>query len=373
MYLPCTLLPSICPSGPSWGMGLLIIFSTVRTPIIGRLGLGCVRSGLPCHKEELHSKKLGPVESGEMAVLFILHDNALCRLLVPLAHTFPPQWDHTLNVKYARTLHPFIGTLMIPFYIFVRNAHPEMTKRVLVPFERLGSWSLETYLLQFHIFLNRQASFHAVIVPTLLHVNMIWCMILYIACAARLFDLSNGFREIAFGASRAGLGKAMVGLAVGIGVCFGIWNIPVFQDFQSTWKALYGVVYACAACVLVAQCAVSACAHRKHQRPGPPEEPSPGDAGVQMVEGGFSETNPMSRGRKDSPSSLNKQDGAPPHAGESASSCCIRYTGGQPQKDEGRVYWLKAFGLVSLWAVGHVQLDACTLPSRRALLQETRD
>ena len=49
-----------------------------------------VRSGLPCHKEELHSKKLGPVESGEMAVLFILHDNARCRLLVPLAHTFPP-------------------------------------------------------------------------------------------------------------------------------------------------------------------------------------------------------------------------------------------------------------------------------------------
>ena len=76
---------------------------------------------------------------------------------------------------------------------------------VLVPFERLGSWSLETYLLQFHIS-NRQASFHAVIVPTLLHVNMIWCMILYIACAARLFDLSNGFREIAFGASEL-LGK----------------------------------------------------------------------------------------------------------------------------------------------------------------------
>ena len=25
---------------------------------------------------------------------------------------------------------------------------------------------------------------------------MIWCMILYIACAARLFDLSNGFREM---------------------------------------------------------------------------------------------------------------------------------------------------------------------------------
>jgi hypothetical protein len=277
---------------------------------------------------------------------------------------YPPQWDHTLNIKYARTLHPFIGTLMIPFYIFVRNAHPEMTKRVLVPFEKLGSWSLETYLLQFHIFLNRQASFHAVIVPTLPHVNMIWCMILYIACAARLFYLSNMFREIAFSVSRAGLWKAIVGLTAGIGVCFGIWNAVVFRDFKSTWQALYGVVYVCAACVLVAQCAMSACAvsGRKHQHPNTLAAPSLGEAAIEMVKGDFSEKNPMSRRHKDSSSSLKKQEGAPPHAGESASSCCIRYTGGRPQKDDHRVYWLKAFCLVSLWVVGHVQLEAPYAP-----------
>ena len=44
------------------------------------------------------------------------------RLLVPLAHTFPPQWDHTLNVKYARS---YTRSLVPddPLYIFVRNAH----------------------------------------------------------------------------------------------------------------------------------------------------------------------------------------------------------------------------------------------------------
>jgi hypothetical protein len=54
--------------------------------------------------------------------------------------------------------HPYVGTLWIAGYVFFRNICPGSSSYVSVPLETVGSYSLELYLLQFHLFLARRAS-----------------------------------------------------------------------------------------------------------------------------------------------------------------------------------------------------------------------
>jgi hypothetical protein len=52
-------------------------------------------------------------------------------------------------------LHRFVGTLPIPLYLVLRNS-PWCIDYVSVPLEQLGTVSLESYLLQFHLLMTRQ-------------------------------------------------------------------------------------------------------------------------------------------------------------------------------------------------------------------------
>jgi len=62
-------------------------------------------------------------------------------------------------------IHPYIGTLPIYAYVLLRNAAPALVSRVSVPLEWVGEMSLELYLLQFHLLMNRQANGLLVAIP----------------------------------------------------------------------------------------------------------------------------------------------------------------------------------------------------------------
>ena len=62
--------------------------------------------------------------------------------------------------------HPYIGSLPVYAYILLRNATPELVSKVSIPLEWVGERSLEFYLLQFHLLMNRQASELLVVIPS---------------------------------------------------------------------------------------------------------------------------------------------------------------------------------------------------------------
>ena len=64
--------------------------------------------------------------------------------------------SHPTSIKY-REIAPYVGTLWVPLYAVLRNATPYLRSRVSVPLEWLGARSLELYLLQFHLLMNRSA------------------------------------------------------------------------------------------------------------------------------------------------------------------------------------------------------------------------
>ena len=152
--------------------------------------------------------------------------------------SYPPTWDHAKNVEYATKLHPYIGTLIIPFYIFIRNCHPILTNHIAMPFEKLGGWSLETYLLQFHIFLNRQASHHAIIIPRLMYINMLVVLVLYITVAKRLLRYLHQCVILHLVATKSKLGGHRLFISRPRNCSFDVFN-PLLQNFRTVWYILY--------------------------------------------------------------------------------------------------------------------------------------
>ena len=99
-----------------------------------------------------------------------------------------------------------------------------------MPFEKLGG--VGAYLLQFHIFLNRQASHHAIIIPGLMYINMLVVLVLYITVAKRLFEISASMRDIAFGCDKKQVGWASFALLVGLGIAALMYLIPLYKTLE---------------------------------------------------------------------------------------------------------------------------------------------
>ena len=103
-----------------------------------------------------------------------------------------------------RRVNPYIGTLWIPFYLLVRNAHPWLTQRVAKPIEWIGMHSLEFYLLQFHVFLTKQSKRVLYIIPfeDWGYTNMTLCLFLYVLMSAKALELTNAIRTIVWRATK---------------------------------------------------------------------------------------------------------------------------------------------------------------------------
>jgi len=74
------------------------------------------------------------------------------------------EYDTDSRTGY-QDLHPYVGMLWVPGYIMIRNCTPWLTARVSRPMMFFGKHSLELYLLQFHLLLNRQSESILLIIP----------------------------------------------------------------------------------------------------------------------------------------------------------------------------------------------------------------
>ena len=88
----------------------------------------------------------------------------LSALAAAWLYVWSTEYDEDDRTDYQR-LHPYVGMLWVPGYIMLRNCTPWLTARVSKPMMFLGKHSLELYLLQFHLFLNRQSEMILLVIP----------------------------------------------------------------------------------------------------------------------------------------------------------------------------------------------------------------
>ena len=111
--------------------------------------------------------------------------------------------SHPTSIKY-REIAPYVGTLWVPLYAVLRNATPYLRSRVSVPLEWLGARSLELYLLQFHLLMNRSAGRVLWLIPDVNWPvsNLILCACLWMLAASRCFANTASLRDAAEGRPR---------------------------------------------------------------------------------------------------------------------------------------------------------------------------
>ncbi|CAD7967689.1 unnamed protein product [Amoebophrya sp. A25] len=74
-------------------------------------------------------------------------------------------WGHSDDKLAYNAMHPYILTFPLVGYVIMRNALFSLTERYSVVLEFLGRNTLETYVLQFHVFMCRDVQHILVLVP----------------------------------------------------------------------------------------------------------------------------------------------------------------------------------------------------------------
>ena len=104
---------------------------------------------------------LQDVAEGREKWFYLLKPVALliCVMMIPLFFLIPLSgWVDTKEQYNA--LHPYISWLPIVAFLAFRNAHPRLRRRHLRLPAALGRIALETYLLQYHMWLGDDATSH---------------------------------------------------------------------------------------------------------------------------------------------------------------------------------------------------------------------
>lgn len=85
----------------------------------------------------------------------------------------------TVKTTYT-SLHAFVSVPVIIAYVIVRNSTEYLRSRSIPYFEWIGCFSLETFVLQYHIWLNFDAVGTLVIFPASELVNFVVCTTLFV-------------------------------------------------------------------------------------------------------------------------------------------------------------------------------------------------
>lgn len=101
-------------------------------------------------------------------------------------------------------------------YIFLRNLTPSMRTRYLEPLHSLGKITLETYLMQHHVWLTSNAKTLLVFLPGFPKVNLIVVGCLYVLISRELYRLTMSLRGMCLPDDLGACLRNLVGIAVAV-------------------------------------------------------------------------------------------------------------------------------------------------------------
>eukprot|EP00903_Cladosiphon_okamuranus_P018236 g16775.t1 len=102
-------------------------------------------------------------------------------------------------------------------YIYVRNLTPLLRTRYLEPLHSLGKITLETYLMQHHIWLTSNAKTLLVVVPGHPKLNMVVVTVCYVLVSRELYRLTMSLRGMCLPDNLSSCLKNLAGIAATLG------------------------------------------------------------------------------------------------------------------------------------------------------------
>lgn len=134
-------------------------------------------------KIEEASKKTSCIVKGYVAIVLLLASSLWATYILPMDK---PEYNN--NNAYFSALVPMLT------YIFIRNISPVLRNHYLEPLHSLGKITLETYLLQHHIWLNGNAKTVLVFIPDYPQLNMVVVTLIYVLVSKEAYRLTMSLR-----------------------------------------------------------------------------------------------------------------------------------------------------------------------------------
>ncbi|CBN78469.1 conserved unknown protein [Ectocarpus siliculosus] len=107
-------------------------------------------------------------------------------------------------------------------YIYVRNLTPLMRTRYLEPLHSLGKITLETYLMQHHIWLTSNAKTLLVVVPGSPKLNMVIVTVCYVLVSRELYRLTMSLRGMCLPDELSACLRNLAGIACTVAACVAV-------------------------------------------------------------------------------------------------------------------------------------------------------
>ena len=135
--------------------------------------------------------------------------------------------------KYDYNLtHAYTAILPITVYIFFRNITPSMRSQVSVGLQELGKTTLETYLLQHHIWLTSNSRTLLNLVPGRPLINFTLASILFLFVAKELFRVTMSLRNVILPNNPTVARNNAIGAAVILSIAFFAALIIIYSKAQ---------------------------------------------------------------------------------------------------------------------------------------------
>ena len=105
-------------------------------------------------------------------------------------------WAHTCPEKYFyNLLHPYVSLFPVSLFVILRNSTETLRRKTSGFFCWIGRFSLETFLVQFHVWLAMDTRGILVIFPNYFWINVIFTTILFLYVCEILSDVTNQLVE----------------------------------------------------------------------------------------------------------------------------------------------------------------------------------
>eukprot|EP00538_Stauroneis_constricta_P000205 CAMPEP_0119551752 /NCGR_PEP_ID=MMETSP1352-20130426/4924_1 /TAXON_ID=265584 /ORGANISM="Stauroneis constricta, Strain CCMP1120" /LENGTH=1017 /DNA_ID=CAMNT_0007597865 /DNA_START=161 /DNA_END=3214 /DNA_ORIENTATION=- len=125
------------------------------------------------------------------------------------------------KIEYNQT-NAYFGFIPLITYIYFRNLTPWLRGRTFELLHQIGKTTLETYLMQHHIWLTSNAKSLLTLVPGWPKLNFLLVSILYVVLSRRLYQLTLFLRGMMLPDDKAACYRNLAGLAATVGACYGI-------------------------------------------------------------------------------------------------------------------------------------------------------
>lgn len=119
------------------------------------------------------------------------------------------------KIPYNST-NPYFGAIPLLTYIYLRNLTPRMRSYSMVLLHEIGKTTLETYLMQHHIWLTSNSKTILVFLPGWPRVNLALVTCIYVTLSRKLYSLTLLLRGMLLPNDRSACTNSLVGMAVTI-------------------------------------------------------------------------------------------------------------------------------------------------------------